>query len=194
MKECKDIQHLLYHLSKDDESAFRQIFHLFSDRVYSFALKLTRSRTSAEEMVQEVFMKLWVNRSTVYSIENLSSWLFVVTKNLVLNSIKRKATEEKANAVFAMETAKNHSDTEEKVIADDYERLLNETVSHLPPQQRLIYSLCHQEGLQYEEVAQRLKISRLTVKTHMHQALKTIKAQFSSILHLILLLILTGLL
>lgn len=189
MKESKDIESLLHRLSKNDEAAFCQLFHLFSDRVYSFSFKLTKSHTSAEEMVQEVFMKLWVNRGTLYSIENFSSYLFIVTRNLVLNSIKRKAIEEKATKVFVMETSKNHNDTEEKVIHDDYERLLNETVSHLPPQQRLIYSLCHNEGLQYEEVAQRLKISRLTVKTHMHQALKTIKAQFSGLVHLIFLII-----
>jgi RNA polymerase sigma-70 factor (family 1) len=193
MKESKDIHDLLCQLSKNDETAFRQIFHLFSDRVYSFSLRLTKCKTTAEEMVQEVFMKIWINRAKLHTVENFPSYLFIVTKNLVLNSIKRSAIEEKAKATFVMESVSNHSDTEEKVILDDYERILNETINHLPPQQRLVYSMCHQEGLQYEEVAQRLKISRLTVKTHMHQALKTIKSQFSHIVHVILLSILASL-
>ena len=190
MKESKDIHDLLYQLSKNDETAFRQVFQLFSNRVYSFSLRLTKCKTSAEEMVQEVFMKIWINRGKMHTIEDFSSWLFIITKNLVLNSIKRNAIEEKAKATFAIEAATNHSDTEEKVILEDYERILNETINHLPPQQRLVYSMCHQEGLQYEEVAQRLKISRLTVKTHMHQALKTIKSQFSHIIHAVLIPIL----
>jgi RNA polymerase sigma-70 factor (family 1) len=193
MKESKDIHDLLYQLSKNDEIAFRQIFRLFSNRVYSFSLRLTKCNTSAEEMVQEVFMKVWINRAKMQTVENFPSYLFIVTKNLILNSIKRNAIEEKAKAAFAMESVTNHSDTEEKVILDDYERILNETIDHLPPQQRLVYSMCHQEGLQYEEVAQRLKISRLTVKTHMHQALKTIKSQFSHIIQVVLLLILASL-
>jgi RNA polymerase sigma-70 factor (family 1) len=182
MKASKDIKTLLNHLSKNDEDAFREIFVLFSDQVYSFSFKLTRDRITAEEMVQEVFLKIWIKRSTLNEIENLSSYLFIITKNLVLNVLKRKAFEERAKAIFIVEAEKVRCDTEEKVIHDDYERILNKTVSQLPPQQKLIYAMCHHEGLQYQEVAQKLKISRLTVKTHMHQALKTIKAQFGSIL------------
>ena len=182
MKESKDIQNLLVDLSRNDEHAFRQIFQLFSNRVYSFSFKLTKSSILAEEMVQEVFMKIWISRATLNTVENFSSYLFIITKNLTLNTLKRKAVEEKAKRKIFMEAAKAHSDTEEKIIRDEYAQILNKTISHLPTQQRVVYSLCHQEGLQYEEVAKRLKISRWTVKTHMHQALKTIKAQFSHIL------------
>jgi RNA polymerase sigma-70 factor (family 1) len=192
MKESKDIRSLLHQLSKNDETAFRKLFHLFSDQVYSFSFKLTRSRISAEEMVQEVFMKIWVGRNKLHNIDNFSSYLFIVTRNLVLNSLKRKALEDKAKASFMIERERLHSNTEETVIQNDYERILNDTINHLPPQQRLIYSMCHQEGLQYDEVAERLKISRLTVKTHMHQALKTIKAQFSNLIQMIILALSTA--
>jgi RNA polymerase sigma-70 factor (family 1) len=189
MKETKDTKTLLDQLSKSDEQAFRQLFHLYSDRVYSFSLRLTRSGITAEEMVQEVFLKIWVNRKSISSIEDFPSYLFIVTKNLTLNSLKRRALEEKAKITLVRELARKHNDTEETVIYRDYEQLLKETVSHLPPQQRLVYSMCHQEGLQYEEVAQRLKISRLTVKTHMQQALKTIKTQFARVIQVSLLFI-----
>jgi RNA polymerase sigma-70 factor (family 1) len=189
MTETKDIKDLLDQLSKNNEKAFRTLFHLFSHKVYSFSLRLTRSSITAEEMVQEVFLKLWVNRASLANVENFSSYLFVITKNLALNTLKRKAIEERAKISFTRELEKKHCDTEETVIHRDYEQLLNATINHLPPQQRLVYSLCHQEGLQYEEVAQRLKISRLTVKTHMQQALKTIKTQFGNIIRMGLLFI-----
>lgn len=182
MKETKDIKNLLDQLSKNDEQAFRQLFHLYSNRVYSFVLRLTRSRVIAEEMVQEVFLKIWINRSSVSAIDNFSSYLFIVTKNLALNVLKRRSMEEKAKVILGRELVRKHDDTEETVIYRDYEQFLKETIDHLPPQQRLVYSMCRQEGLQYEEVAHRLKISPLTVKTHMHQALKTIKTQFSRII------------
>jgi len=182
MKETKDIKNLLDQLSKNDEHAFRQLFHLFSDKVYSFSLSLTRSHLSAEEMVQEVFLKIWINRKSMHEVENFSSYLFIMTKNLVLNSLKRKALEEKAKITLTRELDNKHYDTEETVIHDDYERLLNEAINHLPHRQRLVYSMCQQEGLHYDEVAERLKISRLTVKTHMQQALKTIKTQFARLI------------
>lgn len=182
MQEVKDIKNLLNRLSKNDEHAFRLIFHAFSDRVYSFSFRLTRSQETAEEMVQEVFLKIWINRESLVSIDNFNGYLYTVTRNLAFNTLKRLSIEEKAKHTLQREFADKHSDTEETVIHRDYQQLLNRAISHLPPQQRLVYSLCHQEGLRYEEVAQRLKISRLTVKTHMQQALRTLKSQFAHVL------------
>ena len=184
MNESKDIKNVLLDLSKNDENAFRQIFHLFSDSVYSFSLRLTRSKIDAEEIVQEAFLKIWTGRASAHTIENFSAYLFIITKNLALNVIKRRVIEEKVNVAFLKESRSVHHQTEEAVIYRDYERLLKDMVKNLPPQQRLIYSLCRQEGLQYDEVAQRLKISKLTVKTHMQHAIKTIKTQFTHILRL----------
>jgi RNA polymerase sigma-70 factor (family 1) len=181
VKDSQDTKSLLDRLSKNDEAAFREIFSQFSNQVYSFSLKLTRDQFTAEEMVQEIFLKIWLIRVNLYNIENLSSYLFIVTKNLVLNTLKRRLREERAKATFLRNAEKAKWDTEEKVIHNDYERILNETIQNLPPQQRLVYSMCHQEGLQYEEAAQKLKISRLTVKTHMHQARKSIRAQLAEL-------------
>jgi RNA polymerase sigma-70 factor (family 1) len=184
MQEIKDIRDLLSRLSKNDEHAFRLIFHAFSDRVYSFSLRLTRSQETAEEMVQEVFLKIWINRASLAGVENFNGYLYTITRNLSFNALKRISIEEKAKTTLQRELADKHSDTEETVIHRDYQQLLNRAISHLPPQQRLVYSLCHQEGLRYEEVAQRLKISRLTVKTHMQQALRTLKAQFAHVVRM----------
>lgn len=184
MQELKDIKNLLDRLSKNDEHAFRLIFHAFSDRVYSFSFRLTRSQETAEEMVQEVFLKIWINRASLVAVDNFNGYLYTITRNLAFNTLKRLSIEEKAKHTLQREFADKHSDTEETVIHRDYQQLLNRAISHLPPQQRLVYSLCHQEGLRYEEVAQRLKISRLTVKTHMQQALRTLKSQFAQVLRM----------
>jgi RNA polymerase sigma-70 factor (family 1) len=184
MQEIKDIRNLLSRLSKNDEHAFRLIFHAFSGKVYSFSLRLTRSQETAEEMVQDVFLKIWVNRASLADIENFNGYLYTITRNLAFNTLKRMSVEEKAKTTLQRELTDKHFDTEETVIHRDYQQLLNRAISHLPPQQRLVYSLCHQEGLRYEEVAQRLKISRLTVKTHMQQALRTLKSQFAHVVKL----------
>jgi RNA polymerase sigma-70 factor (ECF subfamily) len=81
-----------------------------------------------------------------------------------------------------------HCETEETVIYQDYQNILNQAIDRLPPQQKLVYGLCHGEGLKYEEAAQRLHISRLTVKTHMQQALRTIKSHFSHVIQVCLLI------
>lgn len=186
MKEDQKIKNLLDQLANDDERAFRQLFHFFSDKVYSFAYRLTRSETVAEEMVQEVFLKVWINRASLSEVSNFSAFLLTITKNQTFNILKRQALEERAKLRLLREFDDTQGETEEAFIMEEHKQLLNQAINHLPPQQRLVYSMCHQEGLRYEEVAQRLKISKLTVKTHMQQALRNIKSQFLHIARLAL--------
>ncbi len=181
MPDEKHLKRLLRCIRAGDEQAFRKLFEQYSSTVYSFSMKLTRRAEQAEEIVQDVFMKLWVRRESLDEIENFPAYLFTVTKHLALNILRQKAIESRAKAVLQQIQEGSHCETEETVVLRDYEQLLDRAIRHLPPQQRVVYSLCRHEGLRYEEVAQRLKISRLTVKAHMHQALRTIKSQFADI-------------
>jgi RNA polymerase sigma-70 factor (family 1) len=173
---------LLHQVSSGDEQAFREVFNIFSPKIYLFALKLTRSKSLAEEVVQDVFLKIWDLRSSMTVIEHFPSYLYVVTRNNCFNTLKRIATEQKVKMALVKQNYYFHTDTEESVIYHDYQNLLRAIVEKLPPQQKLVYGLCHEEGLRYEEAATRLKISRLTVKTHMQQALRTIKTRFAHLL------------
>ena len=192
MPEIKDIQALLNELSKGDSHAFHRIFNSFSGMVYSFSLRLTRSTHTAEEIVQEVFLKIWTQRETLAQVGNFPGYLFTVTRNLTLNVLKHKVIEDRARSVLR-NNPWQHNETQEAIIYHDYEELLNKAINHLPPQQRLVYSMCHQEGLRYEEVARKLKISRFTVKTHMQHALRSLKTQFGGIVRASVVLFFLGL-
>jgi RNA polymerase sigma-70 factor (family 1) len=178
----QDLKPILNRLAESDEPAFREVFNRFSGRVYTFALKLTRSAVLSEEIVQDIFMKVWINRNTLNTIDYFPSYLYTLTRNHTLNILKRLAKEERVKATLIRDLSEIDNATEERVIFNEYQHILNSVIDRLPPQQRVVYGLCHQEGLRYEEVAQRLKISRLTVKTHMQQALRTIKTHFNHIL------------
>ncbi len=188
MQEIKDLKNLLYKTSMHDEYAFGKIFQSFSGMVYSFSYKLTRSDYLAEEIVQEVFLKVWIHRESLPRIDNFSAYLFTITKNLAFNILKHNLIEEKAKTILYGQRTDSH-ETEETVIYQDYQQLLNKAINHLPPQQKLVYSMCHLEGLRYKEAAQKLKISQLTVKTHMQQALRSIKTQFEGLMRVSVLLI-----
>lgn len=176
------LKHLLLKIADGDQQAFRQIFDCYSSKVFHFTLKLTHSRSISEEVVQDIFMKIWYNRTKLTTVESFTAYLYTITRNHAFNLLKRIAVEANANAKLVAHLPVQHSDTEERVISRDYENLLGKIVDALPPQQRKVYSLCHHEGLKYEEAAERLNISRLTVKTHMQSALRTIKSQFSHII------------
>jgi RNA polymerase sigma-70 factor (family 1) len=175
----KDEQHLLDLIAASDEQAFRHLFDTFSGKVYGFALKITRSKSLSEEIVQDVFMKIWINRESLEAIRSFPAYLFTLTRNHTFNTLKRIAIEQAAKSAIGKKLSHVNHDTEDAINFHESQQRLTQAINNLPPQQRLVYSLCHQEGLKYEEVAERLKISRLTVKTHMREALRSIKSHFS---------------
>jgi RNA polymerase sigma-70 factor (family 1) len=179
MHESKENKIHLNRLAESDQNAFSVLFNKYCQRVHHFALKLTHSEVIAEEVVQDVFMKIWMNRRSLGAIECFEAYLFTICRNHTFNILKRLAREEIAKAALGREILAHH-ETEETVMYDEAQEILHQAVDKLPPQQRLVYSLCHQKGLKYEEVASQLNISRLTVKTHMQQALRSIKSHMSS--------------
>jgi RNA polymerase sigma-70 factor (family 1) len=179
----EDWRFLLLQIANGDEKAFREIFDRFSPKVFVFALKLTHSRSMAEEILQEVFIKIWDNRHKLPEVEFFPSYLSAITKNHTFNVLKRIAQQQRAHVNFSNKVPSIHSETEEGVIYNNYQEILSGIVDQLPPQQKTAYSLCHGEGLKYEEAAERMNISTLTVKTHMQTALRTIKVRFGNLVH-----------
>ena len=157
-----------------DEAAFIEIFNLYKDKLYSFLLSITKSEEQSLDFVQDIFMKLWMNGTSLSTIDNFSSYIFRAAQNQAVNSFKRSMTENyilKKNPVAEIASNSIEDDLEYKLL----QTKLNEVVKKLPPQQRLVYTLSREQGLKHEEIARQLNLSVSTVKNHMVQALKTIK-------------------
>ncbi|SEW44669.1 RNA polymerase sigma-70 factor, ECF subfamily [Chitinophaga arvensicola] len=164
----------LERLSNGDESAFRFLFDHYYPFIYSFALRMTDSDPIAKDIVQDVLIKLWLNRDTLPGIDNLGGYINRMTRNLVLNGMKRKAHEE--NIIRELHPAPGTSSpTEEAALHRELELLLYKAVNLLPEQQQKVYRMSRSEGLRHEEIAQQLNISRETVKKHMMAALRSLK-------------------
>lgn len=188
----QDLHITIQKVAAGDPESFRDLFASFSSKIYLFALKLTRSKEIAEEVVQDVFLKIWDDRVNLKQIEHFERYLHVVTRNHCFNILKRMAAEARVKVAIGKELCETHTDTEESIILHDYQHLLHRVVEQLPPQQRTVYGLCHGEGLKYEEAAERLHISKLTVKTHMQHALRAIRANLGSLLAVYTFLFLPG--
>lgn len=171
---------LLTRISSGDTRAFSVFFHQYSPKVYSYALKLVKSENLAEEIVQEVFVKIWNLETQLRDIEHIDAYLRTVTRNHTFKVLRRIALEIKTSRMLGSNYQEDHNETEEYIIFKDSEKILNQAIEKLPPQQKLVYSLCHQEGLKYEEVAEKLNISKLTVKTHMQHALRFLRQYVST--------------
>ena len=175
VKSLFDETALLQKTAAGDQRAFRTLYEYYYRKVFTQATRLTRSRDSGEEITQEVFLKLWRLGSGLSDIKNLDHYLKVTTRNQSISAIRRMALETKGSREFSRNYIDGHNETEEGIVLNDTRKVLHEAIDRLPKQQREVYLLCHQEGLKYEEAAERLNLSPLTVQTHMKRALKSLR-------------------
>lgn len=166
---------MLQQIAQGDESAFRRLFNEHWQNIYGVAFMLTKSAPLAEDMVQEIFMKLWIKREELAKIENLRSYLFIVARNHIFNELKKRS----ADILFTGHLLEYFHDTKETpektLIQKEAEQTLSGIIEHLPQQQKIIFNLSHEEGLNRNEIANRLGIAPNTVRNHLARALEMIR-------------------
>lgn len=160
---------------KSDQAAFRAIFDRYKDRFYAAALKMTHSPDTAEDIVQEVFVHLWLHRSALADIQNPVSYLFTTVYNTISQYFKKLAAEKNMKISFGEKTISSENTTEQNMAVKESRQWLQNIVNHLPSQQQLIYKLSKQDGLSRNEIAEQLNISPNTVKNHLLKAMKFIR-------------------
>ena len=169
---------LLQRIAEGDQNAFRMIYNRYSKKVYLFALRILNSENEAEVVMQEIMLKIW-QREDLSQIVNLEAYLKISSRNYCYNVFRREKRQARATSEFKKEWVEDHNETEERILLNDTQRILSDAVNLLPPQQKIVYQLCHQEGLKYEEAAQRLNLSTLTVQSYMKLALRFLRNHMS---------------
>jgi RNA polymerase sigma-70 factor (family 1) len=184
-----DQSKLLYELSQGSELAFTQLYNQYKNVVFSTALKITKSRILAEEVVQDVFLKIWQNHENLAEITNIENYLFIISRNHIFDMIKKIARD---SSLVADIKYKNTSanDTDEAIKDAQYNVILNQIVEQLPPQQQKIYKMAKWDGLSHQKIGEDLGISTETVKKHMSQALKFVRVKISPYMNMFLTLFL----
>lgn len=183
---------LLSLIAKGDDTGFTTLFRFYRNRVYSVAHKITHSSYISEEIVQDVFLKIWLKRTDLTEVRDFNAYLFIVTRNTVFRVLKRMAKEYKIISLTDEEQVLAKNDTTDLVMEKEFNTLLQNAVDRLPNQQKKVYKYIKEQGLKREEVADLLHLQPDTVKFHLSQALKNIRS--FCMLRLNLLLGLTALL
>lgn len=173
---------LLKRIAQDDEKAFRIIFDRYKKRFYGAALKMSRSPDIAEEIVQEVFLTLWLRRSTLAEVENPASYLLTIAYNSISHQFRKMAREKRVKERLIERMSMSECSTEKIIEEKENRQLLQNIICQLPTQQQLIYRLSKQDSLNRNEIAEQLHISPNTVKNHLLKAMKYIKTHFKGAL------------
>lgn len=166
---------LITRIKDGDESAFRLVFDLYSGKLFNFSYRFLKDKEPCHEVVQEVFLSLWLNRAKLDPQFPVAPYLYTITKRLTLNVIRQVASSQCAVEKMWLNMQKVSNETEELILLDDLERFAASVLSQLPKQQQLVYRMSRHDDLTYDEIAHELNISRNTVKNHLVAALKTLR-------------------
>lgn len=173
MLDClKEIQ---IAISNGDEQAFAKLYQQFHKRLWSFCKSIVRSAESAEEIVEDVFVKLWCNRANLLNIEDLTVYLYVAVKNRALNTLSKKAQELVTSPFDFLDIELDGNATPyDAVINAEMMGRMRKAIDELPPRCKMIFKLIREDGLKYKEVAEILNISVNTIDAQMAIAVKRI--------------------
>ncbi len=152
---------LFHQVADGDELAFEQLFHLYLPRVHRLVFQVIHSEDAVKDIVQEVFLQLWLGRDKLPAVDNPTAWIFRIAYNLSFRYLKKQAAREKTSALAAgaSNNAAFSNDTEEAVNLSEISRLIGMAVGALPPQSRRIFQMSRLEGMKPAEIAATLNIS-----------------------------------
>jgi RNA polymerase sigma-70 factor (family 1) len=177
LNEHKYEEHKLISLLNDgSEYAFQLIYDRYRNRIYKLAVRYLSSPVLAQEVVQDVFLKLWFERANIRKDSPVEGWLVVVSRNLLINQLKKIAKDWRAADAFRETIALAENPVFDKLKEKEYQAMLEEAIAGLSDKQREVYRLARNEQMSYLRIADQLNISPLTVKTHMARALEHIKS------------------
>jgi len=166
---------VLLQLTEGNESAFKQIYDRYWLGIYKTVKRYTKSQEVAEDIVQEIFTTLWNNRTHFTEVNNIEYYLITMAKNLTYKTLRKMAFEKEVRNHWSEEGLRKENVENDAVLDQQYAQLIQHAVGLLPSQQKQIFQMAKVEGLSHKDIATQLKISHLTVKTHMAKALRTIR-------------------
>lgn len=177
-KQLYDIRKTLKQMAEGDEQAFRVIFDIYKAPFHAAAYKMTRSAYISEEIVQEVFVAVWVKRALIAGAKHPEEYTFTILRNCIYAHFRKLARECRIKSKLGQQPVESANYIEDILDEKETRITLENVIGRLSPQQKLIYKLAKQEGLSREEIADKLNISPNTVKNHLGTAIEHLRRSF----------------
>ncbi|WP_205509975.1 RNA polymerase sigma-70 factor [Longitalea arenae] len=174
-------------IADGDEAAFASLFNRYYPLLRPFILKFTRSADKTEEMLQETFMRVWLNRDQLPEVENLRAWIFTIASRQCLQAIRTELNHRRklARLQTREETRQEANTPFEFTQLAEISRLVSQAVNNMPPQRQRIYRMSREQGLKPAAIAEALSLSVTTVKNALVTALKDIRNHLGAAGHTI---------
>jgi RNA polymerase sigma-70 factor, Bacteroides expansion family 1 len=186
-------EHTLTRLKEGDMNSFEEVFTIFQPKLLAFVYRYLKSREDSEEIVQEVFIQIWENRTTLNEKLSFKSYLFTITKNRIIDYFRKKKIETLSKNYVRNFTELIHDNTSSELVYKDYDAVLAEAIEKLPDKRKVIFLLSRKFGMSRNEIANFFNISENTVKNQLQEALNFLRDILKKEVLLIILLIINRL-
>lgn len=171
---------LLLRIAAGDEQAFQLFFSQYWKKIYSIALLYAKVPEVAEDATQEVFIQIWNKRAGLTAISALDNYLFTTAKHIVFNSMRKRIFSGESDSYLAEYFADNSATPADQLELKEINRLLEEGIIRLTPQQQKVFRLSRVRKLSHAEIAAELGLSKRTVKNYMISALLALRNYLSN--------------
>lgn len=165
-------------LAQGDEEAFGEIVHYIYRKLFPFVVSLVKSEEEANDLLQEVFLKIWVHRSSFSSINNPMGWIYTVIANTASNHIRARLRQEVRIKEYRQRVSSVEV-MEEQLDAKFTQTLIDDAVNSLPPKKKQVFLLSKKEGLSRKEIAERLNVSENTVRNQLSDAVQFLRERLN---------------
>ncbi|MEE1946434.1 RNA polymerase sigma-70 factor [Pedobacter sp. KR3-3] len=177
---------LLRSLRDGNELAFDQLYRLYSYQIYTNILRMVKDPDVAQELLQDVFLKVWERRSFIDPQKSFKAYLYQIARSRVFDFFRHEKIARKVESYLSGIHTELHTDLEDQLQYKETRERYDHAVSMLPEQRQKIYILCKIEGKSYSEVSNLLRISSSTIQDHMVKANKFIRAHLGEAIALLL--------
>jgi len=170
---------LLNELRKGSKSAFTQLYRNYSVPLYYNIFALVKDKHVAEELVQDVFFKIWKQKGKINIEKSFSAYLFVMSRNRVFDFFRQVTRDQELYTRIKAAASEHYDHIEQALFARENADLLRKAIATLSPQRRWAFELCKIEGLTYRQASEEMGVSLSTLKDHMVNALEAIRLYIS---------------
>jgi len=158
-----------------NEQAFARLYDMYAEKLYYFAIRFLLSKEDAENLTQEVFVKIWETRDRLDTNYSFNAYLFTIAKNTIFNIHRKKLNELAYRDYLGNHVDFHHYKTENDVHLKDLQNQIDKCIEVLPAQRKKVFELSRRDGLSHKEIAEQLNISEKTIETHIRLALKSLR-------------------
>ncbi len=175
MLTINDIEDIIIRLKKEDKSALDELFNYYYPRLYHFSKSILKIENEIDDVLQEVFVKIWLNRQKIGNPETFNAYIFTITKNELLNLIRNNLRDQAFRDKLFLHSVAEEYQQQSELEFDEIRSGVDKIVAKLSEKRQQVFVLSRNEGLSNKEIAHQLNISKKTVEDHITHAIKQIK-------------------